>query len=261
MIGRRAFLHGMIAFLPVSSWIRTGRAETLTLSSAINKAGRQRMLSQRLAKAYCQTGLNVRRDEARQQIQEGIALFESQLAELARFAPNRQIGLGIAEMEREWIAMRVILMHTYESAQVRQLVELSDRVLAKAHQVVLLIQDVSGKPFLRLVNTSGRQRMLSQRIAKLYMCRQAGLRDVAVLDNLEQVKNEFKGALTELRAAPQNSPGISMALDAAGTQWQLLEYSLTNPDKPLEEFVALTSEKILNIMDGVTASYELLPGG
>ncbi len=35
----------------------TAFAETLTTHSAINKAGRQRMLSQRMAKAYCQTGL------------------------------------------------------------------------------------------------------------------------------------------------------------------------------------------------------------
>ena len=110
------------------------------------------------------------------------------------------------------------------------------------------------------INKAGRQRMLSQRIAKLYMCHQAGVRDAAVLDSLQQVKSEFKGALAELKAAQQNTESIRQGLDATGTQWQLLEYSLENADKPLAEFVALTSEKILSTMDGVTAAYEGLPG-
>ncbi|OGI44446.1 MAG: hypothetical protein A2637_02695 [Candidatus Muproteobacteria bacterium RIFCSPHIGHO2_01_FULL_65_16] len=93
------------------------------------------------------------------------------------------------------------------------------------------------------------------------MCRQAGLNDAALLKELERAKDEFKSALQELKTAPQNTPDIKAALDNADTQWQLFEHSLANPDKPLEVMVAITSEKILNIMDRITAMYENLPGG
>ena len=48
-------LGGVLALLTVTSaW-----AEITTLSSAINKAGRQRMLTQRIVKAYCLVGMSV----------------------------------------------------------------------------------------------------------------------------------------------------------------------------------------------------------
>ena len=67
-------------------------AETMTLNSAINKSGRQRMLSQRMTKAYCQMGLRVRGDEAQVQLNDAVKLFERQLAELKAFAPTPAIG-------------------------------------------------------------------------------------------------------------------------------------------------------------------------
>lgn len=254
-----AFGVALVALLlgaPVDSAV----AETLSAASAINKAGRQRMLSQRMAKAYCQIGLDVRREEAKSQLQAAIALFESQLAELRQFASTAQVKGALDAVEAQWTPYRAILRRPYDRNELRNLLNMSEELLARTHKVVLLIQDTSGKPFLRLVNVAGRQRMLSQRIAKLYMCHQAGVRDAVVLDSLQQVKSEFKGALAELKVAPQNTAGIEQGLAATGTQWALLEYSLENADKPLAEFVAITSEKILGGMDGVTAAYEGLPG-
>ena len=59
------------------------------LNSAINKSGRQRMLSQRMTKAYCRIGLNIRRDEAEKQLSDAIPLFERQLADLKAFFAER----------------------------------------------------------------------------------------------------------------------------------------------------------------------------
>ena len=42
------------------------------MASAINKAGRQRMLTQRIVKAYCQIGLDVRAEEARVQLDKAM---------------------------------------------------------------------------------------------------------------------------------------------------------------------------------------------
>jgi len=251
----------LIGALLLGGPVDSASAEALSAASAINKAGRQRMLSQRMAKAYYQIGLNVRREEAQSQLPAAIALFELQLAELRRFASAGRIKGALDAVEAQWTPYRAILQRPYNRNELGNLMDMSEELLARTHKVVLLIQDTEGKPFLRLVNIAGRQRMLSQRLAKLYMYRQAGARDAATLDGLEQVKNEFKGALVELKRAPQNTPSIKTALESVGTQWELLEYSLNNANKPLEEFVALTSEKILNLMDGVTASYEELPGG
>ena len=50
-------------------------AEITSISSAINKAGRQRMLTQRMLKAYTMIGISVQKEEAEKQLSSAIALF------------------------------------------------------------------------------------------------------------------------------------------------------------------------------------------
>lgn len=50
--------------------------------------------------------------------------------------------------------------------------------------------------------------MLSQRMAQFYMLKRFGFNASEVNDGLEQARNEFKGALQELFASPQNTPAI-----------------------------------------------------
>lgn len=253
--GLAAFL--IVAIFAASGWTTTG-AEEMTLNSAINKSGRQRMLSQRMTKAYCQIGLNIRRDEAQAQIEAGVRLFESQLAELKAFTRSPQIGESLSAVEALWAPYKAIVTRPYNREGATRLLVINEDLLQAAHKVVLQLQDLSGKPVGRLVNISGRQRMLSQRLAKFYMLRELGFRQSLVLDGVDQTRNEFVGAHAELRAAPQNTPEIKKLLDNVSMQWELLDYSIKNDKAQLGEFVALTTEKIVRSMDEATGIYEML---
>jgi len=233
-------------------------AETLSLNSAINKAGRQRMLSQRMAKAYYQIGLNTRPEEATKTLEQSVRLFDAQLSELTEFSPNHAISEGLTKVKAKWAPFKAIVTRPYSREGAAQLVELNEDLLRVAHKVALQLQEYSGRPTGRLVNIAGRERMLSQRLAKFYMLRQAGFEQADLLENMDQVYNEFSGALTELRGAPQNTPEINQRLSNVNVQWQLLKESLknTNQRHDLSELVVLTTDKILQEMDTVTALYE-----
>ena len=58
------------------------RAQVADLNDAINKAGRQRMLSQRASKAYLALVQKVEPRSAQQVLDRSVALFERQLGEL-----------------------------------------------------------------------------------------------------------------------------------------------------------------------------------
>ena len=52
------------------------------INAAINKAGRQRMLSQRMAKAYFQIGQKIDVDRSKKVLDSSVAAFDRQLIEL-----------------------------------------------------------------------------------------------------------------------------------------------------------------------------------
>ena len=67
------------------------RAEVIDLNDAINKAGRQRMLSLRTAKVYGVLGLRASVAAATAVQAQSVALFDRQLVELKAFAPRPEI--------------------------------------------------------------------------------------------------------------------------------------------------------------------------
>lgn len=231
-------------------------AEITTLSSAINKAGRQRMLTQRMVKAYSMVGIGVQAETAQQQLDGAIKLFDTQLAELKAFAPSKKIRTSLAKVDALWKPFKVTLRKPNSRTNVEVLLLTNDDLLRAAHKVVLQLQDESGTSFGKLVNISGRQRMLSQRMAKFYMLRAWGFKSAEILSEGERAKNEFKGALAELISAPENTPALSKELQEAEKQWNLLEHGLERDKKLIPLIVAMTSEKVLRKMNEITGMYE-----
>lgn len=233
-------------------------AEITTLSSAINKAGRQRMLTQRMVKAYSMVGIGVQVTTANQQLDGAIKLFEEQLAELKAFAPSEKIKTSLGNVDALWKPFKEVLIKPNSRANAKVLLLTNDDLLRAAHKVVLQLQDESGTSFGRLVNISGRQRMLSQRMAKFYMLRAWGFNSDEILADAGKAKSEFKSALDELIAAPENTETLSKELREAEKQWKLLKHGLERNKKLIPLIVAMTSEKVLVKMNEITGMYEAL---
>jgi hypothetical protein len=251
---KKIFLSLLILMMSSAAY-----AEITTLSSAINKAGRQRMLTQRMVKAYSMVGIGVQADTAQQQLHSAIKLFDTQLAELRAFAPSEKIRASLDKVDALWQPFKVTLQKPNSRTNVELLLLTNDDLLRAAHRVVLQLEDESGTSFGRLVNISGRQRMLSQRMAKFYMLRAWGFTSAEILSEAERAKNEFKGALAELISAPENTPALSKKLLEAQKQWNLLEHGLErNSTKLIPLIVAMTSEKVLVKMNEITGMYEVL---
>ena len=75
-------LTGLLLVLVVCFFGGEAFAQINDVNSAINKAGRQRMLSQRMAKVYFQIGQQVEVDRSKKALEVSVALFDRQLVEL-----------------------------------------------------------------------------------------------------------------------------------------------------------------------------------
>jgi len=238
-------------------------AQISDINSAINKAGRQRMLSQRMAKAYFQIGQQIDVDRSKKVLDASIAVFDRQLVELKNYAPTPEIKETYLKLERSWLAYKDVLVGAVPSLENgSKVLAISEEVLALAHQATVELEKKSGSNAGRLVNISGRQRMLSQRMAKYYQAASWGIADSNGTANLAKARKDFSDALQELAGAPANTAQINDGLGLVRQQWIFFESALnqkTGGDKRAQLAVATTSERILEEMEGVVGLYEKLP--
>ena len=233
----------------------------ITLGAAINKAGRQRMLSQRMAKAYAQLGLGVLPERSMKILESSKVLFELQLAELLEFSPSPDIKALYQELDASWRGYREVLLTAPHNEAGLEIYRSSEAVLKIAHRATAELEKLSGKSAGKLVNISGRQRMLSQRTAKLYMLREWKIPQ-ATDQELKTARDEFKQALALLKAAPESTPEVKSHLALAETQWLFFDRALDSKGQSGQEEdisrrnVATTSERLLEIFESVTDLYE-----
>ncbi len=241
-----------------SAWAEIG-----SLSTAINKAGRQRMLAERIVKAYALVGLRVQAGRHKKQLATAIKLFEAQLEEFKAYSSNQEIIDGLNKVEKLWGPFKKLASAPVSKDGAQALLEINDELLEVTHQIVLMLERQSGTQAGRLVNLAGRQRMLSQRLAKFYMIRAWGIAGADTLAKMKTAVDEFDVTLsTELVVSDKNTPEIQSELHKATKQWSLYRRGLkleSDSGDYIPIIMAVTSENLLKIMNKITGLYEKLP--
>jgi len=238
-------------------------ADIRPFRDAINKAGRQRMLSQRMAKSWLMLERGVMSRRARLILRQSADMFDSQMAELDALPGSAESRTACTELGEVWRPYRALLASQPSRDTAQDLFDMNEGVLAAADKLTLSFEKADGTPQGKLVNLAGRERMLSQRAAKFFMFRNMGIQVSASRAELKRTHDEFSTALVKFAAATRGQPKIKDELEKVARHWNTLQSAMANHDHlpfaPIARKVFATSENLLQRMDTAVNLYTGLP--
>ncbi|WP_310557149.1 type IV pili methyl-accepting chemotaxis transducer N-terminal domain-containing protein [Flavobacterium sp.] len=212
----------IIAFIGV---VIHSTAQGLDLGTAINKAGRQRMLVQKMTKDYMAIGLNIKKEESTKDIDEVTALFNENLNELKEYSKNDATTQSITIVSDLWTNYRMKMAYEPNVINAESIVEESLRLTKACNVVVEKIQDYSANSANKLTNMCGKQRMNLQKIAMLYLAKAWGVKYSYLDKELSDAVFIFDSNLTSLINAKENTEEIKTGLKFQQSEWQFLRRS------------------------------------
>jgi AmiR/NasT family two-component response regulator len=226
---------------------------------AINRAGRLRMLSQRIVKLYALAALGVEVAGSRALLADSGAQVGQSLALLGRTLSRPTFGDLVDAVEATWASVQGSLSAVPAVARIAALDQDAERLLELADRLTQALDNAGLAPTLHLINVSGRQRMLAQRLAKLALLRQgAPLSPQEPLpDDLAPTVEAFERGLAFLQHIPLSTPPIREATAEADARWQEMLAAVRSGATPAARVtLAATSEALLELFDRLTHEYE-----
>ena len=226
-------------------------------AEAVNRAGQLRMLSQRLVKLFALMCAAVEPERTAQLCRDSLEQIEGNIAILGRTLSRPTFGDLIDGVLAPWSALKAALAGAPTLGRLPEVDRLAERLLAQSEALTRTLQTAGFAAALRVIDVSGRQRMLSQRLAKQAIV--AGLLPGAPLDRGAMAATEkgFVEGLNFLQGVPLTSPEIAALLDAAAAAWARFRPALARGDDPAARAdIAMLSEELLTHFGRLTDLYE-----
>jgi nitrate/nitrite-specific signal transduction histidine kinase len=229
--------------------------EISNLSEAVDVAGKQRMFTQRMLKDYAMIGLRNRFGDPAKDLKKVMSEFEDHMESLYRFTNDEATKKSIEEARALWIPIKEVLNAPPSRDVVGKLQNDLEQLLKVANDTTGLFAKQTGKKSGEIINISGRQRMLSQRMASLYMLKVWGVNDPQFKDKMTKAMNLFKTSLDKLMKSEMNTPEITALLKKAKKSFMFFEIMNKSNSKFIPTLIYKKSNEILKDMNTATGLY------
>lgn len=240
----------------------------MSFNKAVNVSGKQRMLTQKMAKSYIYLYLKPTDSKAKRDLLTSKIIFEKQNNILNQNAGSALTKNKIEEVEELWADFKSVLDDNKANyLNVKKILEQNTELLRATNNTVSAVINESkiasqntGNLFedgneqdaelKNIINTAGRQRMLSQRLALYYFGVAASPKTKELKMTLSNVHKEIDDAITMLLISNFNDSRVDEKLGVAMSKWEILR---DNKDKLLDQ--GFEAEEIYQITNSLTKAF------
>jgi nitrate/nitrite-specific signal transduction histidine kinase len=256
----RAFACLVLVFAFLAIPAEAAEMPPAGVALAINKAGRQRMLSQRIVRSYALGVLGVTRALANEDLKDAVRNFDRQLADLKAVVTGSDARESLREVEQQWARFRPLALGPSSREGAEALNAAGERLLRAAERSVAALERHAKTPHARFINLAGRQRMLSQRIAKGYLLLALGTDSDGARQELHAAIGEFDETLAQLRTASAGNEALRSEFSIAAAQWEMLRAVAGGEPRSATDSLAVVeaADAILHRMERITLIYQRL---
>ncbi len=222
---------------------------------AVDIAGKQRMFTQRMLKDYAMVGMKNSFGNADEDLNNTISEFDDHLHALHDYTKNSEIKKSTKKVEEIWLPIKKVLETPPSKNKVVKLQENLELLLSVTNDTTGLFAKETGKESGKIVDISGRQRMLSQRMASLYMLKVWGIDDDKFKEKMKSSMQLFKSSLEELQKSELNTAEINKLLTKVERSFMFFEVMNKSSNIFIPSLIYKKSNDILNNMNKATQCY------
>ena len=249
------FIIAIITFILFSS-IYLFSQEMNEGVNLINIAGKQRMLSQRIAKDYLYVHKNIAMSKTEKELKYSLESFFRSHKLLTEVIKDEEINnlLDFVELSSNDFNQTINRPFSLDNAQL--VLDLSESMLEGSQYVVDSLKSAIKVEESQIIEIVGKQRMLAQRIAKYYIAYQTGIKDANTVRSMKQTVSEFNKNLNTLLTNEENTPLIREKINEVNKLWKIVHKFYNNIEKGgLPLIVFNTTDKITKKMNEITQLY------
>ncbi len=223
-----------LSLTSLATWAQNGKYGEIEYAKAINISGKQRMLSQKIAKDYILMAKGISSLKIEKEFKSSKFIFERQLKILEANSRNSTEKFALKRIKKLWEQFGSIVNSPPSYANAQKIMEMNTPLLSACNQLVKHIEENSqdsnqfgssdNNELMNTINLSGKQRMLSQRYclykaaSKMFPKEKNQFESVA-----NQVYTEFDNAIGTLLISNLNTTNIEEELGIVMSEWEKIQ--------------------------------------